>query len=60
MMIGMPVVSLATTEYSAVLKNEISGFIHTDPEYLIEKMKEILKNRSLALVINYLSDVLLV
>jgi glycosyltransferase involved in cell wall biosynthesis len=51
MMMGMPVVSLATTEYATVFKNEVSGFIHTDPDYLIEKMKEILNNKSLAISI---------
>lgn len=49
MMIGMPVVSLATTGYSSVIANEVSGIIHTDLEYLIEKMKALLNDHSLAI-----------
>jgi glycosyltransferase involved in cell wall biosynthesis len=39
MMMGMPVVGLATTELSAVIDNGYSGFIHTDVDFLIEKMQ---------------------
>jgi hypothetical protein len=45
MMIGIPVVGLATTELSSVINNGQSGFIHTDIYYLIEKMKLLLENR---------------
>jgi glycosyltransferase involved in cell wall biosynthesis len=48
MMMGMPVVGLATTELSAVIDNEYSGFIHTDTNYLIEKMKLLIKDPELA------------
>ncbi len=48
MMTGMPVVALATTEYTTVIINNISGIIHTDVDYLIEKMKELISNKSLA------------
>ncbi len=48
MMTGMPVVALATTEYTTVISNNISGIIHSDPDYLIKKMKELLSNKSLA------------
>jgi hypothetical protein len=48
MMTGMPVVSLATTEYSTVISDGINGFIHTDIDYLCERMKLLLNNRSLA------------
>ncbi|MGI8951299.1 MAG: glycosyltransferase family 4 protein [Chitinophagaceae bacterium] len=48
MMIGIPVVALATTEYVTVLKDDFSGFIHTDIDYLTEKMKLLLQNKNLA------------
>jgi glycosyltransferase involved in cell wall biosynthesis len=48
MMMGMPVVGLATTELSAVINNGYSGFIHTDINYLIEKMKLLIKDPVLA------------
>ena len=44
MITGVPVVALATTEYNTVIQNDISGIIHTDVDYLIEKMKEILND----------------
>lgn len=48
MMQGLPVVGLATTELSTVIDNNVSGFIHTDPRYLIEKMQLMLNNHELA------------
>lgn len=48
MMMGMPVVGLATTELSAVIDNGYSGFIHTDVNYLIEKMELLIKDPELA------------
>jgi hypothetical protein len=48
MMIGIPVVGMATTELSTVIQNERSGFIHTDLKYLIEKMKLLLSDKNLA------------
>lgn len=48
MMLGIPVVGLATTELSSVIQNERSGFIHTDLNYLIHKMKLLLKDKNLA------------
>ena len=44
MMMGLPVVGLATTELSAVISNGHSGYIHTDIDYLIEKMKLLLSD----------------
>jgi Glycosyl transferases group 1 len=49
MMLGVPVVGLATTELSSVIVNERSGIIHTDLNYLIEKMKLLLADKSLAM-----------
>ena len=48
MMQGLPVVGLATTELSTVIDNNVSGFIHTDPRYLIGKMQLMLNNHELA------------
>jgi glycosyltransferase involved in cell wall biosynthesis len=48
MMTGIPFVGLATTEYVTVIKNEFSGYIHTDIDYLIERMKALLADKNLA------------
>jgi len=48
MMIGMPVVGLATTELAVVIQNTVSGYIHTDINYLADKMKNLLQNKTLA------------
>ncbi len=48
MITGMPIVALATTEYVTVLTNQVSGIIHTDIDYLIQQMKALLNNKSLA------------
>jgi len=48
MMIGIPVVGMATTELSSVIQNEKSGFIHTDLDYLIHQMKVLLDDKKLA------------
>ena len=48
MMAGIPVVALATTEYTTVIKDGINGFIQTDRAYLVEKMKALLSNKRLA------------
>ena len=38
MMLGIPVIALATTEMPAVINSNINGFIHTDVTQLINKM----------------------
>jgi glycosyltransferase involved in cell wall biosynthesis len=48
MMVGIPVIGMATTELPTVIKNESSGYIHTDLNYLIAKMKLLLKDKNLA------------
>jgi hypothetical protein len=48
MMLGIPVVALATTEMAAIINNGRNGFIHTDLNYLIAKMKLLLQNPQLA------------
>lgn len=41
MMIGMPVVGLATTELSSVVRNEVNGYVDTRLERLIEVMQSL-------------------
>jgi glycosyltransferase involved in cell wall biosynthesis len=48
MMIGMPMVALATTEYVTVIKNYQTGFIDTDVDYLVHKMQLLLSNKKWA------------
>lgn len=48
MMMGMPLVGLATTELSTVIENGKSGYIHTDIDYLIDKMNLLLQVPSVA------------
>lgn len=42
MMQGMPIVALATTEYVTVIEDGVSGYIHTDIDYLVERMNYLL------------------
>ncbi|WP_432712350.1 glycosyltransferase family 4 protein [Pedobacter sp.] len=49
MALGMPVVGLATTELSVIIKDGYSGYIHTDIGYLVEKMKHLLSDHGAAL-----------
>lgn len=44
MMVGLPIVGLATTEMSVTIENGYSGYIHTDVDVLIEKMKLLLND----------------
>ncbi len=44
MMSGLPVIGLATTEMPVIIENGISGYIHTDVDYLIEKMQHLLND----------------
>jgi hypothetical protein len=48
MMLGMPVVGVATTELSTVISNGDSGFIGTDIGFLIEKMKLLIAQPGIA------------
>ena len=48
MMIGMPIVALATTEMPTVLQDGRSGVIHTDPDYLIDGAAELIRDHALA------------
>ncbi|MCF6157328.1 MAG: glycosyltransferase [wastewater metagenome] len=48
MMLGLPIVALATTEMATVIKNGETGFIDTNIDSLIDKMKLLLKDKGLA------------
>lgn len=47
-MLGIPVVGLGTTALPAMIENEVSGFAHTDLNYLTSQMKNLLNNQRLA------------
>jgi glycosyltransferase involved in cell wall biosynthesis len=44
MMLGLPIIGLATTELTTVIENNVSGYIDTDVNGLIEKMQELIAN----------------
>jgi glycosyltransferase involved in cell wall biosynthesis len=48
MMIGMPVIGLATTEMAVAVQNGISGYTATDIPALVKHMHTLLSDRSLA------------
>lgn len=48
MMVGLPIVGLATTELSTVIQNGVSGYIDTNIEYLIERMQELIASSETA------------
>jgi len=48
MMVGMPIVALATTEVAAVIENGHSGFIDTNPCTLVAHMQELTRDPALA------------
>ncbi len=48
MLIGMPVVGIASTEMSTAVENNVSGFVDTDPGRLVERMQLLLADHALA------------
>jgi glycosyltransferase involved in cell wall biosynthesis len=48
MTIGMPVVALATTALPGVIEDGVNGYISTDPEVLIDRMKALIAEPELA------------
>lgn len=48
MMLGLPIVGLATTELVTVVENGISGYVDTNVDRLVERMQELLENPPLA------------
>ena len=51
MMIGMPVIGLATTEMASVIQNGVSGFVDTDIHKLIAHMHALLRDPHYALAL---------
>ncbi len=49
MMVGLPIVTFATTELPTVIENEKNGYVSTSLPFLIEKMKLLLSDETLAL-----------
>lgn len=52
MMLGMPIIGLATTELSVTVQNGVSGYVDTDASKLIERMKELLADPARAEVLS--------
>lgn len=48
MMLGMPVVVLATTELPSFIKDGLNGYIHNNLDYLEKKMQGLLENYDMA------------
>jgi hypothetical protein len=48
MMLGLPVVGMATTELVTVIRDGVSGYIDTSVERLIPRMRALLEDRTLA------------
>jgi glycosyltransferase involved in cell wall biosynthesis len=48
MLLGMPVIGIASTEMARTIENGISGYVDTDIDNLMEHMKILLKDRMLA------------
>jgi glycosyltransferase involved in cell wall biosynthesis len=48
MMIGMPIVALATAEMATVLENGVSGYADTNIATLVERMQLLLREPGLA------------
>ncbi|WP_194720971.1 glycosyltransferase family 4 protein [Noviherbaspirillum malthae] len=48
MMIGLPVIGLATTEMSTVIDNGVSGYVDTNVDALIERMQALIDDPQLA------------
>jgi len=42
MMVGLPIIGLATTELVTVIQNGVTGYIDTNLEYLVERMNELI------------------
>lgn len=42
MMVGLPIIGLATTELPTIIENDQSGYIHCDIDWLISKMQRLL------------------
>jgi glycosyltransferase involved in cell wall biosynthesis len=48
MMVGLPIVGLATTEMPTVIVNGVNGWLDTRPERLVDVMRQLVADRALA------------
>jgi hypothetical protein len=48
MMLGLPIVGLATTEMVTAVENGVSGFLDTEPARLADRMRDLLRDPALA------------
>jgi glycosyltransferase involved in cell wall biosynthesis len=48
MMTGIPIIGLATTEMVVTVKNDHSGYVHTDVDFLVDKMSMLLDDHEKA------------
>ena len=48
MLLGMPIVGLATTEMVTAVTNEVNGFVDTRVDVLIDRMKDLIQDHALA------------
>jgi hypothetical protein len=48
MLVGMPIVALATTEMPTVIEDGVNGFTSTDPAVLVDRMRDLLADQRLA------------
>ncbi|QYO67909.1 glycosyltransferase [Leptolyngbya sp. 7M] len=48
MMLGLPIVGLATTELTTVIQNHVSGYVNTNVDALIQFMQELIADPDLA------------
>lgn len=46
MMVGLPIVGLATTEMATAIENDRSGYVDTNVDRLVERMEHLLRNPS--------------
>lgn len=44
MMVGLPIVALATTEMPVTVEDGVSGYLHTDVDYLVDRMLHLVRN----------------
>ena len=51
MMLGIPIVGLATTEMPSVFQNEVNGIVHNDVDYLVRQMQQLIDDKERAVKI---------
>lgn len=51
MAVGVPVIGLATTELSSVIRNGVSGYVYTDVDQMVGRMRELIAQRDRARIL---------